>query len=94
MLQAHYDEGVLEYCGLVTAEVYDGYQRMVRHLVQTSGIDADTQRRIRIDGFVKADYQFGNHGLVGQKLWCSTDGAEYVQRFLEFRRRDIAGEFD
>lgn len=90
----YYQEGVLEYCGLLTDEVYDGYQRLVRYLVEAGRFDAATERRIRIDGSVQADYQFGNHGLVGQRLWCATDGQEYVQRFLDFRRRAIAGELD
>jgi hypothetical protein len=85
---------VLEYCGLLTEEVYDGYERLVRYLVEAGHFDAATERRIRIDGSVQADYQFDNHGLGGQKLWCATDGQEFVQRFLDFRRRAIAGEFD
>jgi hypothetical protein len=88
---AYYGEGVLEYCGLLTADSYDGFERLVRHLLLTAKIDPETHRRIRIGGSVDADYQFGNHGIGGQRLWCATDGGAAERRFLDFRRREIAG---
>jgi hypothetical protein len=88
---AYYGEGVLAYCGLLTADSYDGFERLVRHLVLTARIDAETHRRMRIGGSVDADYQFGNHGIGGQRLWCATDGRAAERTFLDFRRRQLAG---
>ncbi len=84
----------MEYCGLVTRDVYDGYQRLVHYLIAAGDFDQETNRRIRIAGSTDADYQFGNHGLVGQRLWCATDGREYVQKFLDFRAKQLSGEFE
>lgn len=88
---AYYEAGVLDYCGLLTYEVHDGYERLVRYLVAASNIDKETERRIRISGWTDADYQFDNHGLVGQRLWCATDGQTYVRKFLDFRSKQLAG---
>jgi hypothetical protein len=88
--QAYYNDGVLEYCGLYTDEVYDGFLRRVRFLLRGGGIDTETHRRVRISGWIDADYQYGNHGLG--RYWCKTDGRRAVQEFLTFRRLELMGK--
>jgi hypothetical protein len=88
--KAYYNDGVLEYCGLYTAEVYDGFQRRVRYLLRDGTIDDETHRRVRISGEVEADYQYANHGIG--RYWCKTDGQQAVQEFLSFRRLELMGK--
>jgi hypothetical protein len=54
LYHAYYGFGVADYCGLITWEVNDGYQRRIRYLLQTADIDKQTERWIRISGSVEA----------------------------------------
>ena len=85
LYHAYYGFGVADYCGLITWEVNDGYQRRIRYLLQTADIDKQTERWIRISGSVEADYQFDNHGLGGFRGWCARDGRQAMSEFLSFR---------
>jgi len=86
----YYGYGVAEYCGLNTFEVYDGYERQVSYLLLTTGIDKDTEREIRISGYVDADYQFDNHGLGGFRRWCQLEGERAARDFIDFRNLELA----
>jgi len=90
--QAYYNDRVLETCGLYTAEVYDGFQRRVTYLIVTSGIDDEARKRIEIDGWSDADYQYGNHGMAGFRFWCASDGKRAAAEFLEFRRQQLVDQ--
>ena len=89
--RAYYNERVLEYCGLMTAEVHDGYQRRVRYLLASADIDPETNRRIKISGWTDADWQYDDHGLGSYRHWCATDGRQAAEEFLAFRDREISG---
>ena len=91
LYRAYYNERVLEYCGLMTAEVHDGYQRRVRSLLASADIDPETNRRIKISGWTDADWQYDDHGLGGYRHWCGTDGRQAAEEFLAFRDREISG---
>jgi hypothetical protein len=83
---AYYGYAVLEYCGGLTREVHDGFERRIGYLLLTADIDAETNRRIKIGSWSDADYQYGNHGLSGFRHWCASDGRQAVRAFLAFRR--------
>lgn len=89
---AYYNDRVLEYCGLYTDEVHDGFLRRVRYLLLSADIDAATSRSAKISGWTDADYQYGNHGLGGFRHWCATDGKKAVEEFLSFRQQELSGE--
>lgn len=90
LYHAYYAFGVADYCGFVTWEVNDGYERRIRYLLLTADIDKETERRIRISGSVEADYQFDNHGLGGFRGWCARDGRQAEREFLAFRNRQLS----
>ena len=90
LYHAYYGFGVADYCGFVTWEVNDGYERQIRYLLLTADIDKETERRIRISGSVEADYQFDNHGLSGFRGWCARDGRQAEREFRVFRNRQLS----
>jgi len=89
LYHAYYGFGVADYCGLITWEVNDGYERQIRYLLLTADIDKETERWIRISGSVEADYQFDNHGLGGFRGWCARDGRRAQGEFLAFRAQQL-----
>jgi hypothetical protein len=86
----YYYYGVIEYCGLTSFEVFDGYERRVRYLLLTTGIDKATEREIRISGDAYADYQFDDHGLGGFRHWCLFEGQRAAREFVAFRNLELA----
>jgi hypothetical protein len=89
LYHAYYGLGVADYCGLVSWEVNDGYERQIRYFLLTADIDKETERRLRISGSVEADYQFDNHGLGGFRGWCARDGRRAEHEFLAFRAQQV-----
>ena len=89
LYHAYYGMGVIDYCGLDSWEVNDGYERQIRYLLETADLDKELVRRIRIKGWIEADYQFGNHGLGGFRGWCAHDGRRAQSEFLAFRAGEL-----
>jgi len=89
LYHAYYGMGVIDYCGLGSSEVNDGYNRRIRYLLLTADLDEESVRRIRIKGWIEADYQFGNHGLGGYRFWCARDGRGALKEFLAFRAQEL-----
>ncbi len=89
LYHAYYGMGVIDYCGLDSWEVNDGYERRIRYLLLTADLDNESVRRIRIKGWIEADYQFGNHGLGGFRFWCAHDGRGAATEFLAFRAQQM-----
>lgn len=87
-----YMYGVVEYCGLNSAEVFDGYQRETSYLRRRDGITDPVARWLRIRGLTAADLEYGDRGLGGYRNWCRTEGLESARHFLEFRDQSLAGE--
>ena len=90
--ETYYGANVIEYCGLVSDEVKDGFHRKVRFLRAWSALPAAIEWRIRVWAAVRADYQYLDHSLGGHRIWCETDGLSAVRSFLAFRQRDLARE--
>lgn len=90
--RAYYDMSVCEYCGLITAEVVDGYRRAIADLVARDAIDETLHREVRLKAWTAADLEYGNRGLGGFRNWCRTEGAAAVRRFLNYRARALSGE--
>jgi hypothetical protein len=88
----YYGANVIEYCGLVSDEVKDGFHRKVRFLRAWSALPAAIEWRIRVWAAARADYQYLDHSLGGHRIWCETDGLSAVRSFLSFRQRDLARE--
>lgn len=87
-----YMYGVVEYCGLNSAEVYDGYEREARFIRRRDGLTDPTARWLRIRGMVAADLEYGDRGLGGYRNWCRTEGVAAAEHFLAFREQSMAGE--
>jgi hypothetical protein len=88
--QIVYLYNVVEYCGLNTGEVYDGYRREMRHLTRQGGLPESTVRWLRIHGIIAADLEYDNRGLGGFRNWCRTEGLEAARHFLAFRDSQLA----
>ena len=82
LFQAYYDEGLLEYCGLLTREAADGFRLRRDDLLAQDPLTGEQHRRVRIAAGIAIDYQYQNHGLSGQRRWCSTDGRDAYNRFI------------
>ncbi len=89
LYHAYYGINVIDYCGLDSWEVEDGYNRKIRYLLLSAELDDESVRRIRIKGWIEADYQFGNHGLGGFRGWCARDGRRAQADFLAFRAAEL-----
>jgi hypothetical protein len=90
--QISYMYGVVEYCGLNTFEVFDGYRREERFIRRRDGLTDPTARLLRLRGLTAADLEYGDRGLGGFRNWCRTEGLDAAGHFLEFRRRALDGE--
>jgi hypothetical protein len=89
LYHAYYGMGVVDACGLDSWEVHDGYDRRIRYLLLTADLDNESVRRIRIKGWIEADYQLDNHGLGGYRFWCAQDGRGAMKDFLAFRAQEL-----
>ena len=87
-----YMYGVVQYCGLDTAEVFDGYQRESRFIRRRDGLVDPTARLLRLRGLIDADLEYGNRGLGGFRHWCRTEGLDAAQHFLAFRKESLVSE--
>jgi hypothetical protein len=90
--QIAYMYGVVEYCGLNSAEVFDGYLRETSYVRRRDGITDPVARWLRIRGLTAADLEYGDRGLGGYRNWCRTEGFDSAQHFLDFRDQSLAGE--
>jgi len=90
--QVAYMYGVVEYCGLNSAEVFDGYLRETSYVRRRDGITDPVARWLRIRGLTAADLEYGDRGLGGYRNWCRTEGLDSARHFLEFRDQSLAGE--
>jgi hypothetical protein len=90
--QIAYMYGVVEYCGLNSAEVFDGYLRETSYVRRRDGITDPVARWLRIRGLTAADLEYGDRGLGGYRNWCRTEGFDSARHFLEFRDQSLAGE--
>ncbi len=89
LYHAYYGMGVIEYCGLNSDLVNDGYQRQIRYLMKSADLDPESVKRIRFSGWREADYQYDNYGLSGFKTWCRKDGLDAEIEFLAFRAVEV-----
>ena len=78
--------GVVEYCGLNSAEVFDGYLRETSYVRRRDGITDPVARWLRIRGLTAADLEYGDRGLGGYRNWCRTEGLELGTAFPRFPR--------
>jgi len=82
LFQAYYDEGLLEYCGLLTRESVGGFLLRRDDLLAEAPLTQEQHRRVRVAAGIAIDYQYDNHGLGGQRLWCKTAGRDAYNRFV------------
>jgi hypothetical protein len=83
--EAVYGFAVAEYCGLLNPAVAEGFQLERDWIVARDGITPERERADRIAAIMAADWQYGDHGLGGQRGWCRTEGLTAAYRFLRFR---------
>lgn len=82
LYQAYYDEVLIEYCGLQTAESMGGFALRRDELLAKTPLDADQHRTVRIAARIKVDYDYQDHGLSGTRQWCRTTGHAAYDRFV------------
>jgi hypothetical protein len=88
--QTYYQMNVVEYCGLASDAVGDGYRRKLRFLKQWIALPEAVDLRLRIAAARRVDYEYEDYGLNGYKKWCARVGDGAVASFLAFRDREIA----
>jgi len=92
LFKVYYQEGVLEYCGLLTKESALGFVLERDALLSAMPISEAAHHDVRVAGSIAADLQYDNHGLGGQKLWCGTEGMDAYNRFVDrYRAQSING---
>jgi len=84
--QVVYDYAVTGYCGAVTPEVESGFQRELEAVTARGALDAETARRLRIDGWIAAEREWRNRGLGGQRAWCREEGVPAARHFRMIAR--------
>jgi hypothetical protein len=82
LFQAYYDEGLLEYCGLLSGESAAGFRLRRDELLTAMPLSEAEHRKVRIAAGIAIDYQYQNHGLSGQRLWCKTEGRDAYDHFV------------
>ena len=85
-----YEFAVTSYCGTLDEAVTAGYHAEIEAVTRRSGIDAETARRQRIQGWVDAEAEWRNRGLGGHRAWCADEGvaaARYFQAIANGRRQ-------
>ena len=90
--QVAYMYGVVEYCGLNSAEVFDGYLRETSYFSPPRRLTDPMARWLRIRGLTAADLEYGDRGLGGYRNWCRTEGLDSARHFLDFRDQSLAGD--
>lgn len=89
LARAHYDYAVAEYCGLVDPPVRIGYYLLQHDLIARGNIGPVEDRAARVKALQKADYDYQDWGLSGNKKWCGEAGRVAISRFVsyfQFRR--------
>jgi hypothetical protein len=83
LFQTYYDEGLLEYCGLLSREATRGFLLQRDDQLARQPLSDEQHRRVRVSASIAIDYQYDNHGLGGQRLWCNTAGLDAYNRFID-----------
>ncbi|GAB4361314.1 MAG: hypothetical protein Kow00114_15760 [Kiloniellaceae bacterium] len=81
-----YEFAVTGYCGSQTPEVEAGFRKELARLTAASGVDAETARRQRIQGWIAAENEWRNRGLGGQRAWCAAEGDPAARHFRSIAR--------
>jgi hypothetical protein len=82
LFKLYYDEIVIAYCGLATAESEAGFRLERDALLAADPLSAEAHRTVRVASDIAADYAYQDHGLSGQKRWCGTEGRDAYDRFV------------
>ena len=85
LFSAMYDFNVCDYCGLVSAEVYDGYRREIRSMIATGNLPDEYVHKTEVRAMAAVEEEYMNRGLGGFRLWCRMDGKAAVERFVAYR---------
>jgi hypothetical protein len=88
--QTYYEMNVVEYCGLASDAVGDGFRRKLRFLRQWIALPEALDLRLRIAAARRVDFEYEDYGLNGYKKWCARVGDGAVASFLAFRDRELA----
>jgi len=76
-----YEFAVTSYCGTLDEAVTAGYRAEIAAVTRRGGIDAETARRQRIQGWIDAEAEWRNRGLGGQRAWCADEGVAAARHF-------------
>jgi hypothetical protein len=82
LFKLYYDETVMAYCGLLTAESEAGFRLERETLLAADPLSGEALREVRVASDMAADYAYQDHGLSGQKRWCKTEGRGAYDRFV------------
>jgi hypothetical protein len=82
LFKLYYDETVMAYCGLLTAESEAGFRLERETLLAADPLNGEALREVRVASDMAADYAYQDHGLSGQKRWCTTEGRAAYDRFV------------
>jgi len=86
LAQVVYEFAVTGYCGTLDPEVEAGFRRELAALTARGGFDEEAARRQRIHGWVRAEEEWRNRGLGGQRAWCRSEGVPAARHFQAIAR--------
>lgn len=92
LFQAYYDEGLTEYCGLLSREAAIGFRLRRDDLLAAAPMSDAEHRDVRIAAAIAIYLAYEDHGLSGQRRWCKTAGQDAYNRFVaRYRVRSSRG---
>jgi len=86
LTRAVYEFAVTSYCGTLDPAVEAGFRAELAALTARGGLDAESARRQRIDGWIAAEQEWRNRGLGGQRAWCAGEGVAAARHFQAIAR--------
>jgi hypothetical protein len=86
LTQAYYEYIVAGYCGLVDRPVEIGFYLLRHDLLARGNVSPAEHQAAAQKAYLAADFEYQDRGLSGQKGWCRTEGAEYLDRFTQYFR--------
>jgi len=76
-----YKMEVLNYCGLIDAEINDDFKQRRDRMILNQNLTAEEVQNARMEGWKYGLAEWQNRGLGGFKNWCNTEGKEIVEYF-------------
>jgi hypothetical protein len=86
--RCHYDQEVLQYCGVWSDALAVGAELVCAQAKQDQGLDDTAAFRARVDASVAFDREWQNRSNSGKRQWCLGEGRVAALAFYDRALRD------